>query len=190
MKENFYFRCCVSFILPLDVILFKLWCRKKERERRNGKKNMKERSALRLKTIIEYTYQNECSRWQFGIHRTLAPVKRVVFGEYHVRVMKNAQRIRIRIARGCTHFSLGKRGEKQNKKRTSGIWISFMIRTPKFSKTIPSEAAKNANTCEMKCFSSAVSFSQCFMSSCKSTSSVEIGERKREFQGKKKKVNF
>ena len=32
MKENFYFRCCVSFILPLDVIiLFKLWCRKKER---------------------------------------------------------------------------------------------------------------------------------------------------------------
>ena len=93
-------------------------------------------------------------------------------------------------ARGCTHFSLGKRGEKQNKKRTSGIWISFMKRTPKFSKTIPSEAAKNANTCEMKCFSSAVSFSQCFMSSCKSTSSDEIGERKREFQGKKKKVNF
>ena len=62
-----------------------------------------------------------------------------------------------------------------------------MKRTPKFSKTIPSEAAKNANTCEMKCFSSAVSFTQCFMSSCKSTSSVEIGERKREFKGKKKK---
>ena len=117
-------------------------------------------------------------------------MKRVVFGEYHVRVMKNAQRIRIRIRAGMHTFLSRKEGEKQNKKRTSGIWISFMKRTPKFSKTIPSEAAKNANTCEMKCFSSAVSFSQCFMSSCKSTSSVEIGERKREFQGKKKKVNF
>ena len=116
MKENFYFRCCVSFILPLDVILFKLWCRKKERERRNGKKNMKERSALRLKTIIEYTYQNECSRWQFGIHRTLAPVKRVVFGEYHVRVMKNAQRIRIRIRAGMHTFHSRKEGGKTKQK--------------------------------------------------------------------------
>ena len=79
--------------------------------------------------------------------------------------------------------------ERENQ-RTSGIWISFMNLTPKFSNTMPSEAAKKAKTCEMKCFSSAVSFSQCFMSSCKSTSSVEIGERKREFQGKKKKVNF
>tara|TARA_B100001769_G_scaffold1576_1_gene1149 strand:+ start:24 stop:185 length:162 start_codon:yes stop_codon:yes gene_type:complete len=53
MKENFYFRCCVSFILPLDVIiLFKLWCRKKERGG-TEKKIMKERSARRLKTIIE-----------------------------------------------------------------------------------------------------------------------------------------
>jgi len=62
-----------------------------------------------------------------------------------------------------------------------------MKRTPKFSKTIPSEAAKNANTCEMKCFSSAVSFSQCFMSSCKSTSSVEIGERREKKKKKKKR---
>ena len=61
--------------------------------------------------------------------------------------------------------------ERENQ-RTSGIWISFMNLTPKFSNTMPSEAAKKAKTCEMKCFSSAVSFSQCFMSSCKSTSSV------------------
>lgn len=64
-----------------------------------------------------------------------------------------------------------------------------MKRTPKFSKTIPSEAAKNANTCEMKCFSSAVSFSQCFMSSCKSTSSVEIGERK-SFRERRRRLIF
>lgn len=55
-----------------------------------------------------------------------------------------------------------------------------MKRTPKFSKTIPSEAAKNAKTCEMKCFSSGVSFSQCFMSSCKSTSSVRLSSNPRE----------
>ena len=55
-----------------------------------------------------------------------------------------------------------------------------MKRTPKFSKTIPSEAAKNANTCEMKCFSSGVSFSQCFKSSCKSTSSVRLLSNPRE----------
>ena len=77
---------------------------------------MKERSALRLKTIIEYTYQNEYSRWQFGIHRTLAPVKRVVFGEYHVREMKNAQRIRIRIRAGMHTFLSRKEGGKTKQK--------------------------------------------------------------------------
>jgi len=122
----------------------------------------------------------------------LAPVKRVDFGECGVRVVTNARRIRVR-KNGCTHFE--RKGKRT--KRTSGIWISFMKRTPKFSKTIPSEAAKNANTCEMKCFSSGVSFSQCFMSSCKSTSSVRLlsnpreRERERERESVKgEKVNF
>lgn len=114
-ERKFLFSAYVSFILPLDVILLKLWCRKKERGG-TEKKIMNERSALRLKTIIELTYQNECSRWQFGIHRTLAPVKRVVFGEYHVREMKNAQRIRIRIRAGMHTFLSRKEGGKTKQK--------------------------------------------------------------------------
>ena len=48
MKENFYFRCCVSFILPLDVILLKLWCRKKERGGTEKKiKREEERAAFK-----------------------------------------------------------------------------------------------------------------------------------------------
>ena len=56
--------------------------------------------------------------------------------------------------------------------RTSGNWTSPMKRTPRFSRTIPSEAAKKARTWEMKCFSSSVRLSQCFVSSERSTSSA------------------
>lgn len=44
---------------------------------------------------------------------------------------------------------------------TSGIWTSFKNLAAKFSKTIPSEAAKNANTWLMKCFSDEDRLSQC-----------------------------
>ena len=49
-----------------------------------------------------------------------------------------------------------------------------MKRTPRFSRTMPSDAAKKARMWEMKCFSSSVRFSQCFMSSLRSTSSAAI----------------
>jgi hypothetical protein len=43
-ERKFLFSAYVSFILPLDVILLKLWCRKKERGG-TEKKIMKERSG-------------------------------------------------------------------------------------------------------------------------------------------------
>jgi len=47
-----------------------------------------------------------------------------------------------------------------------------MKRSARFSFTMPSDAAKKARMCETKCRSSPFSFSQCFMSSLRSTSSA------------------
>lgn len=55
---------------------------------------------------------------------------------------------------------------------TSGSCTSFMKRMARFSRTMPSLAAKKARTCEMKWRSPSDSFSQCFMSSPRSTSSA------------------
>ena len=55
---------------------------------------------------------------------------------------------------------------------TSGICTSFMNRTPRFSSTMPSDAAKKASTCEMKCFSPSFSVSQSWTSLPRSTSSA------------------
>ena len=45
--------------------------------------------------------------------------------------------------------------------RTSGTWTSFMNRVPRFSSTMPSEAAKNARMWLTKCLSPSLRFSQC-----------------------------
>jgi len=49
---------------------------------------------------------------------------------------------------------------------------SDMKRTPRFSRTMPSDEAKKARMWETKCFSSADSFSQCAASEPRSTSSA------------------
>lgn len=62
---------------------------------------------------------------------------------------------------------------------TSGSCTSFMKRMARFSLTMPSLAAKKASTCEMKWRSPSESFSQCFMSSPRSTSSAVLHDKKK-----------
>jgi len=64
-----------------------------------------------------------------------------------------------------------------------------MKRTPRFSRTMPSDAAKKARMCLMKCFSSSLSLVQCTKSSERSTSSAvreggEAGESETTVRGK------
>lgn len=55
---------------------------------------------------------------------------------------------------------------------TSGTWTSFKNLAARFSRTIPSDAAKKARTWLIKCFSESDSFSQCCTSVERSTSSA------------------
>lgn len=60
--------------------------------------------------------------------------------------------------------------------RTSGIWTSVMKRCPRFSRTMPSEAAKKARMWLMKCRSSSFSVSQSAASPLRSISSAAAGQ--------------
>jgi hypothetical protein len=51
-ERKFLFSACVSFILPLDVILLSFGVERKREEERK-KKIMREEERARLKTIIE-----------------------------------------------------------------------------------------------------------------------------------------
>ncbi len=60
----------------------------------------------------------------------------------------------------------------EDQSHTSGSWISFRKREPRFSSTMPSEAAKKARMWLTKCFSPSFSLFQCAWSALRSTSSA------------------
>ena len=117
-------------------------------------------------------YRSGCSRWQSGTRRRRAPGRGRRGGGVSWRsegaLARGTRRSREKI-RGKTFFE---KMERVKTGRTSGNWTSFMKRTPRFSSTMPSEAAKKARMWLMKCRSSSVRFSQCFLSSLRSTSSA------------------
>jgi hypothetical protein len=75
----------------------------------------------------------------------------------------------------CTHTQ--PKQQQPARPPTSGTCTSFMKRTPRFSSTMPSEAAKKARIWEMKWRSSSVSFSQSLASLPRSTSSAAGGRQ-------------
>ena len=117
-------------------------------------------------TLGDVTHLSGCSRWQSGSHRTREPEW---IGSGRPSADARGRVEGAHVGRRCPR---GFENTGVISKLTSGNCTSPMKRTPRFSRTMPSEAAKKARTCLMKCFSSLLSLFQCTMSSERSTSSA------------------
>lgn len=115
--------------------------------------NIWEYESKRRCRILTNWYQNECSPWLFETRRKHEPEKTI-------KKQKVSSLWWVREA----NISIGI--------LTSGTWTSFKNLAARFSRTIPSDAAKNARTWLIKCFSESDSFSQCCTSVERSTSSA------------------